>query len=196
MKVWVVTGPIGAGKSAVSTLLSQRGAIVVNADHLGHEVLKMPSVMNELAGEFGAEIIADGDVDRRQLGALVFGNQGAMDKLNAICHPPLLDLVAFRLEKLAKEGNHELAVLEAAVYFLWPPMKMVDMIISVVADEDVRLHRLMQGRGLSSEQIRDRMKAQENLDRFWKTADFIIDNNSHPEALEAVVDELLRINNL
>jgi len=196
MKIWVVTGPIGAGKSTVSALLAERGAAVVDADLLGHEVLADPAVRDNLVQEFGPDCMRDGQIDRSWLGALVFSRKRAMERLNALTHPALISLAALRLEKLAKEGHHELAVLEAAVYFLWPPMKMVDMVISVVADPDVRLQRLLTSRDMNPVQARDRLQAQKNMDLLWGTADTVIDNSSHLEALVAVVDELMLNNNL
>ena len=196
MLVWVVTGPIGSGKSTVSGLLAQRGAAIVDADLLGHEVLKDPAVIQSVQREFGPDCVENGRIDRKSLGALVFSDKEAMARLNALTHPALLDLAAIQLDKLAKEGNHELAVLEAAVYFLWPPLPMVDMVISVVADDETRTSRLMADRSLTEPQVRDRMRAQENLERFWKTADAVIDNSSTHKALADAVDQLLLENNL
>jgi len=165
---------------------------VVDADRLGHEVLNDPAVVQTLAEEFGSDCTSNGKVDRQCLGALVFSDQQAMDRLNALTHPALLQLAASRLDKLAKDGNHELAVLEAAVYFLWPPLAMVDMVISVVADVEVRQRRLMEDRGMTLRQVQDRMRAQDNLASLWETADEIIDNSSHRESLVETVDLLLQ----
>ena len=196
MRIWVVTGPIGAGKSAVSALLALRGAAVVDADLLGHEVLKDPVIIHSLTDEFGPGCLKNGVIDRKSLGAMVFGNDQAMARLNALTHPALLDLAASRLDKLAKEGNHELAVLEAAVYFLWPPLEMVDMVVSVVADDEIRVRRLVENRGMTAQQVSGRMKTQENLERFWNTADAVIDNSSTAQDLSEAVDQLLLDHNL
>ncbi len=192
MKVWVVTGPIGAGKSTVSGLLAEHGAAVVDADRLGHEVLNDPALIQNLAEEFGSDCVRNGQVDRQCLGALVFSNQQAMDRLNALTHPALLQLAASRLDKIAQDGNHELAVLEAAVYFLWPPLPMVDMVISVVAEVGVRRRRLMEERSMTLQQVQDRMRSQNNLASLWETADVILDNSFSREALVEAVDLLLR----
>jgi len=73
---------------------------------------------------------------------------------------------------------------------------MVDMVISVVADKETRTNRLMKDRSLTRLQVRDRMRTQENLERFWKTADVVIDNSSNHKVLGEAVDQLLLINNL
>ncbi len=191
MKTWVVTGPIGSGKSTVSALLAQRGAAVVDADLLGHEILNQPLIREKLSREFGSWCVKNDRVDRQKLGALVFSSAQARDRLNALIHPPLLDLIALRLGELVKEGKHELAVLEAAVYFLWSPLDIVDMVVAVVADEEVRLRRLMKSRDLSIRQAKDRIQAQENLACLWDTAEVVIDNSFSREALGKLVDQLL-----
>ncbi len=196
MKVWVVTGPIGAGKSSFTTILAQRGAVVVDADLLGHEVLQDPAIIASIAKDFGSQCIVDGQVNRQNLGALVFADEVSMDKLNALIHPLLIDLVVKRLSALEKEGNHELAVLEAAVYFLWPPLDRVDLVISVVAQVDLRLNRLVKDRGLKTEQARNRLQAQAELDHFWNTADVVIDNSFSHHKLNAAATQLLLKHNL
>ncbi len=200
MKTWVVTGPIGAGKSSVTRLLAERGAAIVDADRLGHEVLEAPAIIEAVAREFGQKFVRqqgqDTVVDRGKLGGLVFGDPTAMKRLNALTHPPLVALALSRLKDLSRHGKHNLAVLEAAVYFLWPPMDVVDLVISVVADHDLRRQRLMSQRDLNARQVDDRMGSQEYLEVFWPTADVILDNNNDRDALRRAVDELLKDENL
>ena len=200
MKIWVVTGPIGAGKSSVTSLLAERGAAIVDADRLGHEVLEDPVITVAVAREFGPEFVRqqgqDAVVDRGKLGALVFGDPAAMKRLNALTHPPLVALALSRLEDLSRHGKPNLAVLEAAVYFLWPPMDVVDLVISVVADHDIRRQRLMSQRDLNARQVDDRLGSQESLEAFWPTADVILENNNDRDALRRAVEKLLKDENL
>ncbi len=204
MKIWVVTGPIGAGKSSVSRLLAEHGAVIVDADRLGHEVLEDPVIIEAVAREFGSRFVQkdgqqpdlDAVVDRAKLGALVFADELAMKRLNALTHPPLVALAKSRLQNLSRQRKHKLAVLEAAVYFLWPPVDVVDLVISVVANEDVRRHRLMSDRGLNAQQVQDRMDSQQALEAFWPKADVVLENNHKLHALQQAVDDLLKSKNL
>lgn len=188
---WVVTGPIGAGKSTVTGLLRERGAVIVDADRLGHEVLADPEVVTRIVAEFGPEVAPGGVIDRAVLGPRVFADSQAMARLNALTHGRISALAQARLGHLAREGKHDLAVLEAAVYFLFPSPPEVDLVISVVADEAVRRQRLGKDRGLDSLQVDARLAAQADLDELWHQADVVLDNSGGIELLRDRVEKLL-----
>jgi len=191
MRIWVVTGPVGSGKSTVSHLLQERGAVLVDADKLGHEVLRRPAVVAEVRRLFGAACVVDGQVDREALGRLVFADRAAMRQLNALTHPPLVALIAERIQELEASGKHDLAVLEAAVYFLWPPQEGIDRVISVMASEKVRRQRLAAGRGLEDRAITRILRAQDDLQPLWGQADVLLWNDGSKKELEQAVRGLL-----
>lgn len=188
---WVVTGPMGSGKSTVSGLLADRGAVVVDGDKLGHEILADPEVVAAIVARFGSETAPGGLVDRSILGPLVFSDPENLEALNGLTHGRISALAALRLNELALEGNHELAVLEAAVYFLFPAPPPVDLVISVIAESAVRTARLVAGRGLLPAQVQARLAAQAGLDELWYRADVIVDNSGSLEQLRARIDRLL-----
>ena len=187
MAVWALTGPAGAGKSAVSEILTRAGAVVIDGDRLGHELLARPDVQAQIAREFGPGYIQDGKVDRATLGALVFADPEALAKLNTIMHGPLSALATEKLDILVAAGEHELAVFEAAVYFLLPSPPAVDLVVAVVAPVEQRLQRLVarSGGALSAQDARRRLEAQENLEAHWARADEIIVNDGTLDELEA-----------
>lgn len=189
---WTVTGPIGAGKSAVTALLAAKGAAVVDGDALGHEVLAQADVRDAVAAAFGPGIVRDGHIDRTVLGPLVFNDPEAMARLNALVHPPLARLMAARLDALEQGGERVLAVLEAAVYFLLPSPPRMDLVVAVDAPAAVRAARLAAGRGLDAASAAARIAAQASWDALWQRADRIIINDGAPADLEREVAGLWR----
>lgn len=192
MRRWAVTGPIGAGKSAVTALLAARGAAVVDGDRLGHEVLAQPPVRAELARAFGPGVLTGDRVDRGALGRLVFADPAAMAALNALTHPPLAALAAARLDALESAGQHVLAVFEAAVYFLLPSPPRMDLVIVVAAPPALRARRLAAARGVDAAAAAARIAAQADWDKFWARADCTLVNDGTPADLALAVDALWR----
>lgn len=189
MRRWLVTGPTGAGKSAVTALLAARGAAVLDGDRLGHEVLGLPAVAAAVAGRFGTACAPGGVVDRARLGAVVFADAAALAALDAIVHPPLCALMEQRLDGLATAGR-ALAVLEAAVYFRLPAPPRMDLVVAVVASPAARAARLAERAGLTLEAARARVDALAPLDRDWARADVTIRNDGGPAEMAAAVDAL------
>jgi len=197
MRVWALIGPTGAGKSVVAELLAQRGAAIVDGDQLGHRVLSQPAVQAAVSREWGQEMVHRGEVDRRALGKKVFGDPQALAVLNAITHPPLVELAQRELSALQKKGKHELAVFEAAVYFLLPSPPVVDLVVAVVAPLETRLARLVSGPArLTEEAARARIDAQHGLKGHWPRADEIIVNGGTLDDLSAAVQKLWVANGL
>lgn len=189
MKRWAVTGPTGAGKSAVTALLAARGAVVLDGDALGHVVLRRPEVVAAVAERFGPACVAAGVVDRGALGNLVFADAGALAALDAITHGPLCVLMEQELAALAVAGP-ALAVLEAAVYFRLPAPPVMDLVVAVLADPTTRARRLATRTGLTPAAALARVRALSHLDPDWNRADLTIHNDGEPEALAAAVDRL------
>ncbi len=191
MKTVAVTGPVCGGKSTLSGLLAARGAALVDADRLGHQVLEEPEITAGLVAAFGREILAAGKIDRGVLGARVFADPRELARLEAIVHPPLAARIDDRLEALEKAGTHELAVVEAAVYFLLPIRRRADLVVTVTAPPDVRARRLRDRNGLDEAAVDARIAAQAPLEADWKRADLVIVNDRGPEVLAQAADAVL-----
>ena len=114
MKVIGLTGGIGSGKSTVSQFLAELGAVILDADKVGHEALKSESeVWRKVVAAFGKQILTpDGDIDRGKLAEIVFGNAESLLRLNQIMHPRMYDMVKAQLEEYRRQGV-EVVVLEA-----------------------------------------------------------------------------------
>jgi len=184
MICWAVTGPMGSGKSSFSKALVGLGAVLIDADVLGHRVLEVPKIIKEIELAFGTEVTNSGVVNRSLLGRIVFNDDAALTKLNSITHPGISDLAGKKIATLARESRYNLAVFEAAVYFQLPRPPACQLIISVLAAESIRLERVMANRGLSEAEARSRIKSQLSLEKHWETADVLVHNEGTAQELE------------
>jgi len=190
MKVIGLTGGIGSGKSQFAKYLAELGAAVIDADRLGHEVLKSTDVKNELVAAFGKNILnSEGEVDRSRLGALVFDDRKAIEKLNAITRPRIFQRVRDRLEEEKKKGTR-VAVIEAPLLIEAQWLSAINQTWVVTASEDTILKRLKKRGGLPQEQMRARIRAQmPNAERL-KHADVVIKNDGSPDELKETARRL------
>jgi len=177
MERWVITGPIGSGKSLLSDVFAAEGAAVIEADRLGHELLRRPDVRTAIAGTFGPGVLAEGAVDRAALGGVVFADPDRLAELNRLVHPHLATAIREAFTELAAASQHPVAVLEAAIYFLLPSVGPIDLTIAVIADAEVRTERLAGSGRLTAAEARRRIVAQATMDRFWPRADVVLVND-------------------
>ena len=186
-----LTGGIGVGKSAASCRLSELGAVVVDADLVAREVVEpgTPGLV-QVVQEFGDGVLAaDGTLDRAALGALVFPDPEALQRLNAIVHP----LIGRRTtELLARAELAGVAVLvhDVALLVEGGLAKLYDVVVVVDAPPEVQLDRLMRYRGMSEQDARARMSRQASREARLAVADVVLDNDSTPERLAQQVDAL------
>ena len=186
-----LTGGIGTGKSEVARLLRQLGAEVLDADRLGHEVYRPGTEgWRRVVEAFGPEVVGpDGQIDRKRLGSIVFGDPSALARLNAIVHPVMYRMMEERLEEMRRQGVR-VAVLDAAILLEagWRPL--VDEVWAVVAPEEVAVERAVRRTGLDPEAIRARIRAQMPQEERVRHADAVIDNSGDLEHLGAQVRAL------
>lgn len=192
MLVIGLTGPTGAGKGAVASIFAQYGIPVINADRVYHELITPPSsCLQELAEAFGKQILlADGSLDRRALGGIVFNDPAARERLNSITHRYVMEEVNGQMERLRREGV-PVAVFDAPQLFEAGAHKACGAVVSVLAERGLRLERIIARDNLSAEAAMRRILAQKS-DEFFKThSDYIIENNGTPEALSPQVHRIL-----
>jgi dephospho-CoA kinase len=176
MRVIGLTGGIASGKSTAARLLRDLGAHIVDADQLARDVV-MPGqpALDEIARVFGPEMIApEGTLDRKRLGALVFGDVGKRKQLEAITHPRIAMLTQQRLMGLAAEGV-PVAIYEAALLVENGTHRGLDGLIVTSCDEATQRERMRQRDGLSDEEARARIAAQLPLAAKVAVADWVID---------------------
>ena len=192
MLVIGLTGPTGAGKGAVASIFARYGIPVINADRVYHELIAPPSsCLQELAEVFGKQILlADGSLDRRALGGIVFSDPAAREKLNSITHRYVMEEVQGQMERFRREGVR-VAVFDAPQLFEAGAHRACGAVISVLADRGLRLERIIARDGLTAEAAMRRILAQKS-DEFFKThSDYIVENNGSLESLAPQVHRIL-----
>ncbi|MFH8449855.1 dephospho-CoA kinase [Streptomyces fungicidicus] len=184
-----LTGGIGAGKSEVSRLLVERGAVLIDADRIAREVVEPGTPgLAAVVDAFGEEILtADGALDRPKLGSLVFADPEKLAVLNAIVHP----LVGARSREL-----EEAAAADAVVVHDVPLLTenglapLYDLVIVVDASPETQLDRLVDRRGMTAQDARARMAAQATREERRAIADIVIDNDVPLDALRRRVEDV------
>ena len=190
MYVIGLTGGIGSGKSTVSQMLEEKGAAVLSADLVGHEVYFPDSAAwREVVDAFGREILAAaGAIDRKKLGAIVFRDAEALRRLNAITHPRMKEMMRGKLAALRAQGA-PVAVLEAALLFDAGWDDLVDEVWVTVAPPEVAAQRTAERSGLSQEEALARIKTQMGNEERVQRADVVIDTACPLEETRRQVDE-------
>ncbi|MFD3377977.1 MULTISPECIES: dephospho-CoA kinase [unclassified Streptomyces] len=184
-----LTGGIGAGKSEVSRLLVEQGAVLIDADRIAREVVAPGTAgLAAVVDAFGEDVLAeDGSLDRPGLGAIVFADAEKLALLNSIVHP-LVGARSRELEEAAAEDSvvvHDVPLL--AENGLAP---LYDLVIVVDASPETQLDRLVRLRGMTEEDARARMAAQATRDKRLEIADVVIDNDVPLETLQRRVRDV------
>ncbi|MDI3279930.1 MAG: dephospho-CoA kinase [Bacillota bacterium] len=185
-----LTGGIAAGKSTVAALWRRWGAIVIDADRIGHALLaKGRPAWREVVERFGPGILdGRGRIDRRLLGAAVFADPKARADLNRITHPRIRARIEERIRRARAAGR--LIVVDAPLLLEAGLEDLVDRVVVVTAPEEVQVERLVAGRGLRPEEARARLQAQWPQAEKVRRADYVIENSGTREELEARAAEV------
>ena len=187
-----LTGGIASGKSTVSTMLRNLGAVVIDADALAREVVARGTPgLAAVVEEFGIELLTDdGDLDRPAMGALVFADEAARRRLVAIIHP-LVDERIRELETDAPAGAvvvHDIPLLAESGRAAGPDRGGFDAVIVVDAPQDVQVDRMVRDRGWTEADALARIAAQARPEERRAIATYLIDNTGSLEDLRAHVE--------
>ena len=189
-----LTGGIACGKSSVARLLAARGAAVVDADALVHELYADADFAARVAALFELPVrAADGSIDRAALGRIVFADKTALRRLESLVHPAVAALRDEKLREVAKLAPRPPAVvLEAVKLIEAGQAESCAAVWCVVCDPDVQLRRLISTRGLSDADARARLANQPSLQEKLALANdlplIFIENNGTPDELQRRVD--------
>ena len=186
-----LTGGIGAGKSTLAALLAERGAQIIDADVFARDALAPgEEAWNAVVEQFGDEILSAGsmEIDRKRLASVVFGDAKQRIALNAIVHPVVLRRIADTLDKL--RSTDEIVILDAALLTETGLDRDMETVIVVLAEQETRERRLIEGRGMSRADVRARIAAQASEADLVSKAGLVVHNDGSLEALGAEADRV------
>jgi dephospho-CoA kinase len=184
-KIIGLTGGIGSGKTTVARLFGQLGVPVYIADDAGRLVLQQPETILQIRNLFGDAVISDGQVDRAALGAIVFNNGELLKSLNNIVHPRV---AAHFGEWIQDQNMAHYVIREAAILFESGSYKDCDRIISVVADIETRISRVIKRDNVDRKAVISRIENQWSDEQRIAHSDFIIVNNDLTDTTRQVAD--------
>jgi dephospho-CoA kinase len=187
MKVGL-TGGIGAGKSTVADLFSQKGAVVIRSDELARQVIEPQTPgFQQVIDRFGKDLLnAEGYIDRAKLAQIVFKDDAALKDLENIIHP----LVRSKTNQIIDQHTSETIIVNEIPLLLEKKMEsLFDFLVIVISSEKNRLERLAH-RGLTAEQATARMAKQVSDEKRKAAADFLIVNDGNLDQLEADVEKI------
>jgi dephospho-CoA kinase len=182
-----LTGGLASGKTFVGRALSQMGCFLIEADALGHQVMaKGAEAYQPIIDQFRAEILnQEGEIDRRSLGALVFGNPQLLQKLNAIVHPAVRARSQQLAEAFARREPHGIIVYEAAILIETGSFRDYDRLIVASCTPEQQVARAVSrgtsGDHLTREEVENRLRRQMPLEEKVKYADYVIDTSGTKE---------------
>ncbi len=178
VKIIGLTGGIGSGKTTVAGMLGGFGATVIHADTVGHEIYRPHSLgWRRVTDAFGMDILQpDQTVDRKKLGAAVFGNARALQLLNSIVHPLMAEEIRRRIDSYRAAGLTRPIVLEAAILIEANWLPLVHEVWLVVATHTAVVERVAAERGLSPDEIETRIRSQLSEAERRRFAQVVIEN--------------------
>jgi dephospho-CoA kinase len=184
-----LTGGIGAGKSTVSAMLAERGAVIVDADRIARDLQSPGSpVLEAMAARFGEHILRDdGSLDRGAVAQIVFNDKAALEDLNGIVHPAMQDEIQRQID--AHRGTDRIVVLDFPLLGE-NPRKGLAATIVVDIPVEVAVERLVDQRGMDEVDARARIDSQISREDRLASATHVIDNGGDRDSLIRQVDEL------
>jgi dephospho-CoA kinase len=182
-----ITGGIGSGKSIVSKIIETLGFPVFNSDQVSKDLVNTdPEIKAGLIELFGKEIYSKDGVNKPLLAKIIFSDDKALTKVNALIHPK----VRQAFTDFAENTSSPIVFNEAAILFETGANKQLDEMILVTAPEELRIKRVMSRDGVSEDEVKQRMNKQWSDDKKIELADFVLINDDKEPLLKQVVDVL------
>lgn len=185
-------GGIGSGKSLVAAELVKHGGRIVSGDQAGHEALRQPEIKKQLVQRWGNEVLdGQGEVIRRKVGAIVFGNPAELKVLEELVHPYIGKKLREEIETARRDPAVKFVILDAAIMLEAGWNNVCDRLVYIDAPRDVRYARLARQRGWAEKEVQAREAAQMPLEGKQQRADATVDNGGSPDETARQVTDLL-----
>jgi dephospho-CoA kinase len=189
-----LTGGVATGKTTVAKMFKQCGAAVIDADQLAHDVVKPGKpAWRQIVKSFGKAVLKpDRTLNRRELGALVFGNRAKLRQLERIIHPRVAREQQRLVRRIAKRNPHTVVIYEVPLLFEAGVDKRVDTTIVVTADRDTQIERLKKRNGFSRAEAIRRIRSQMPLAKKIQRADQVLNGTFPRPSLRKQVGQLFK----
>ncbi|MBO5869340.1 MAG: dephospho-CoA kinase [Clostridia bacterium] len=189
MRLIGLCGRSGSGKGLFSSVASKNGFKVIDCDAVYKELVSKPSdCLLEIADNFGIEVIKDNALNRRYLAPIVFADKEKLNLLNEITHKHIIVEVQ---RILSQYDENEIVVIDAPTLFESGIDSMCDLIVGIIAPDDVCIERITARDGITEEEARSRLSNQPTIDFIAENSDCIIYNDSSIETFEKAILDLI-----
>ena len=188
-----LTGQTGAGKSSVREILQKKGAAVIDADTVAHDITdNNVNCIYDIVNRFSCLVLNEkGKINRKALGKRVFSDKKELLALNKIIFPYILEAIEHEVLGYIAKGAENI-VIDGATVIESGCGKMCDVLVSVVAEEETRLTRIIKRDGITKADAERRGSAQKPEEFYTENSDFVIRNDSTPAELERSVNSVLK----
>ena len=186
-----LTGPTGAGKSTWAKAFQALGCTVIDCDALARRVTELPAVQKALCAEFGADIMCNGQLDRRLLAARAFVDASSVKRLNAITHPAIRSQLQQQLDQAQADGAR-VVLIDAPLLFEGGIDGLCNVKAAVLAPPDVRRTRIMARDSITEAEAANRMRNQHDDSYFCARADVILDGTLTTAQIKDQTEQLLK----
>jgi dephospho-CoA kinase len=187
--IFGLTGGVASGKSTVASYFAELGAQVIDADRLGHELIRVPlPAYQEVVGRFGREVLGPaGEIDRKRLSAVVFADRQKLLELNAILHPRIIDRVGEVAAQYHAEDPHGVVIVDAALIYEAGVADRFTKILVAWCRPEQQVERLVAKAAMSREEAERRIAVQMPSEEKRRRADYVIDCSGAKENARAQV---------
>lgn len=189
MRILGVTGGTGSGKTVVCRILKEHGGKIIDADKITRKLQEPGQIVyEEIKEHFGNEVILpDGNIDRKKLGNIIFSDKTKRGILNSIVHTRVSQEIKKRIAKYEEAGDAEFAVLDVPIPVEEGFFDTADCIWAVIANNDIRIARIMKRMGITEREAESRVAAQMSNREYEDIADVTILNEGDINELKKLV---------